>query len=153
MVKDTWRSLIVAVLWRKRVLVDWCCSTSRERASRIRWPAMGAPVERQLAAVLSTDLVDSTCTAAATGHAIWRSMLDQYETGVNRTIELRHGSVVKHTGDGALTTFASGSEAIAAAVELRDMTRELGLDRRTGIHGAIDLVPKNVCSTPAAVIH
>lgn len=45
-----------------------------------------------------------------------------------------HGTVVKRTGDGALATFPSGSEAIAAAVELRSMTRDLGLEGRTGVH-------------------
>jgi len=92
------------------------------------------PVERQLVAVLFTDLVDSTPAAAASGDAVWRSTLDRYEAALQRTIQRHHGTVVKHTGDGALTTFASGTQAIAAAVELRSATRDLGLEGRTGIH-------------------
>ncbi len=49
-------------------------------------------------------------------------------------VQRHHGTVVKHTGDGALATFASGSEAIAAAIDLRSTTRDLGLAGRTGIH-------------------
>ena len=92
------------------------------------------PVERKLLAVLFTDLVDSTPTAAASGDAVWRSQLDRYEASLHRTIQRHHGLVIKHTGDGALATFPSGSEAIAAAVELRSTTRDLGMEARTGIH-------------------
>ena len=93
-----------------------------------------APSQRKLAAVLFTDLVDSTPTAAASGDDVWRSTLDRYEAAVQRTIQRHHGTVVKHTGDGALATFLTGSEAIAAAVEVRNTTRDLGLEGRTGIH-------------------
>ncbi len=93
-----------------------------------------ASAERQLVAVLFTDLVDSTPTAAASGDAVWRSTLDRYEANLHTTLQRHHGTVVKHTGDGALATFPSGSEAIAAAVELRNATRDLGLEGRTGIH-------------------
>jgi class 3 adenylate cyclase len=95
---------------------------------------IATPAERQLVAVLFTDLVDSTSTAAASGDTVWRSMLDRYEAALQRTIQRHHGTVIKHTGDGALATFPSGSEALAAAVELRNTTRDLGLEGRTGIH-------------------
>ncbi len=98
----------------------------------------GEPVEtsphRRLVAVLFTDLVNSTPAAAASGDEVWRSTLDRYEATLQRTIQRHHGTVVKHTGDGALTTFPSGTEAITAAVELRITTRDLGLEGRTGVH-------------------
>jgi class 3 adenylate cyclase len=92
------------------------------------------PAQRQLVAVLFTDLVDSTPAAASSGDTVWRSTLDRYEAALQRTIQRHHGTVIKHTGDGALATFPSGSEAIGAAVELRNTTRDLGLEGRTGIH-------------------
>ncbi len=95
---------------------------------------IAAPVERQLVAVLFTDLVDATSMAAATGDAGWRATLDRYEATLHRSIERHHGVVVKHTGDGALATFRSGSEALAAALELRGATRDLDLEGRAGIH-------------------
>jgi class 3 adenylate cyclase len=95
---------------------------------------IAAPIERHLVALLFTDLVDSTPAAAATGDAGWRSTLDRYEATLHRSIERHHGVVVKHTGDGALATFPSGSEALAAAVELRGATRDVDLEGRTGIH-------------------
>ena len=93
-----------------------------------------APDERELLAVLFTDLVDSTPSAVAAGDTFWRATLDRYETMVARTVDRHHGTLVKRTGDGALATFPSGSQAIDAAIELGRATQDLGLDGRTGIH-------------------
>lgn len=103
-------------------------------AGFITGTSVDASAERRLVAVLFTDLVDSTPTAAASGDAVWRATLDRYEANLHTTIQRHHGILVKHTGDGALATFPSGSEAIAAAIELRNTTRDLGLEGRTGIH-------------------
>ena len=98
----------------------------------------GEPIEtapqRELVAVLFTDLVESTPAVAASGDSVWRSTLDRYEANLQRTIQRHHGTVVKHTGDGALATLASGTEAVAAAIDLHNSTRDLGLEGRTGIH-------------------
>lgn len=91
-------------------------------------------VERSLMALLFTDIVDSKQTAVTSGDTVWRATLDRYESAVARTVERHHGTMVKHTGDGALATFPSGSEAVAAAVELRNVTKDLGLEGRTGLH-------------------
>lgn len=93
-----------------------------------------APPLRRLVAVLFTDLVDSTNTAATSGDLVWRSTLDRYEASLQHTIQRHHGTLVKHTGDGALATFSSGSEAVAAAISLANSTPDLGLEGRTGIH-------------------
>ena len=98
----------------------------------------GEPIEalpqRELVAVLFTDLVESTLAAAANGDAVWRSTLDRYESNLQRVVQRHHGTVVKHTGDGALAILASGTEAVAAAIDLHGGTRDLGLEARTGIH-------------------
>lgn len=51
-----------------------------------------------------------------------------YEADLDTAIQRHHGTIAKHAGDGALATFPSGSEAIAEAVELRQTTRDPGLD-------------------------
>ncbi len=98
----------------------------------------GEPVEmrpqRELVALLFTDLVESTPAVAASGDSVWRSTLDRYEATLQRTIQRHHGTVVKHTGDGALATFPSPSEAVDAAIDLHNSTRDLDLEGRTGIH-------------------
>ncbi len=93
-----------------------------------------SPPQRELVAVLFTDLVESTPNAAASGDSVWRSTLDRYEANLQRTIQRHHGTVIKHTGDGALATFRSGTEAVAAAIDLHNSTRDIGLEGRTGIH-------------------
>ena len=91
-------------------------------------------IDRPLVALLFTDLVDSTPAVAAAGDAVWRSTLDRFEARVSATVERHGGTVVKHTGDGALATFATGSSAVRAARELRSGARDLDLDVRTGVH-------------------
>ena len=91
-------------------------------------------VERPLLAVLFTDIVDSTPAVVAAGDDLWRSMLDSYERLLARAIERHHGTLVKHTGDGALATFPSATSALRAAVELRHETADLGLTGRGGVH-------------------
>lgn len=95
---------------------------------------IGGPEDRPLLAVLFTDVVESTATVAAFGDARWRSLLDRYEEGLESVVHRHSGTLVKHTGDGALAAFATGSRAIAAATEVRSLTRDLGLEGRTGIH-------------------
>jgi class 3 adenylate cyclase len=95
---------------------------------------VATPPQRELVAVLFTDLVDSTPNVAASGDSVWRATLDRYEANLQRTIQRHHGKVIKHTGDGALATFPSGTEAVAAAIDLHRSTRDIGLEGRTGIH-------------------
>lgn len=93
-----------------------------------------AAEERPLVAMLFTDLVESTAAAAGSGDATWRSTLDQYERALGAVVGRHRGTLVKHTGDGALATFDSGTRALHAAAELRSATADLGLECRTGVH-------------------
>ena len=68
------------------------------------------------------------------GDAEWRGHLDRYEQLVGSTVDRHGGTIVKHTGDGALATFATASRAPSAAVALRSGTRALDLEGRIGIH-------------------
>ncbi|MEM7285780.1 MAG: adenylate/guanylate cyclase domain-containing protein [Actinomycetota bacterium] len=111
-----------------------------EAAAFITGQAPAGSLQRELAAVLFTDLVDSTRQAAAAGDANWRSTLDRYELLVRRSVERHAGSVIKHTGDGALATFDSATAGLRCASDLRGITRELGLLGRTGLHvGEVEL--------------
>lgn len=103
-------------------------------ASFISGEPLQATAERRLVAVLFTDLVESTPRASASGDAVWRSTLDRYEAELQRAVQFHNGSLVKYTGDGALATFPSGSEAVAAGLALRNSTRDLGMESCTGIH-------------------
>jgi class 3 adenylate cyclase/pimeloyl-ACP methyl ester carboxylesterase len=97
------------------------------------------PAERHLAAILFTDLVDSTRRAASEGDAGWKRLLDRHDA-VNRTeVARRGGEVIKTTGDGVLALFPSVTSAVKAAARIRDRLGEEHLAVRVGIHvGEID---------------
>jgi class 3 adenylate cyclase len=95
--------------------------------------------DREIRAIMFTDLVDSTVRAASDGDARWRALLDRHDFVCEQVASRCGGVVVKTTGDGVLALFASVTAAIDAA---RDIGRRLaadGLAIRTGIHvGEID---------------
>lgn len=92
------------------------------------------PTERFLAAVVFTDLVDSTGRAVTHGDARWRILLDRHDTVMRDVVEGGAGHIVKDTGDGVLATFASAHAALVAADAARNRLRDEGLPVRVGIH-------------------
>ncbi len=93
-----------------------------------------APVDRVLATVLFTDIVDSTKQASELRDRRWRDLLDQHDQIVRRVIERQSGRVIKSTGDGTLATFAGPGPAIRCAVFLREELAAAGIRIRAGIH-------------------
>lgn len=91
-------------------------------------------VTRDLAAVMFTDIVRSSETAAERGDALWRETLGRFDDLVARVVGEERGRVVKQTGDGHLVEFARPGDALTAACRLVDDVRQLGLDLRVGVH-------------------
>jgi class 3 adenylate cyclase len=97
------------------------------------------PPQRQLAAVLFTDLVGSTERASNLGDEDWKSVLNRHDETIRAIVGRAGGSVVKTTGDGvlALLPSAAGCLRVAGAIR-RDLLVE-GLDVRIGAHvGDVD---------------
>ena len=69
-------------------------------------------LERVLATVLFTDIVDSTRSAAAMGDQSWRRMLDSHDQLARQMVEKHRGTLVKSTGDGILATFDGPGRAV-----------------------------------------
>ncbi len=68
--------------------------------------ARAAPdVDRVLATVLFTDIVDSTRAAADLGDRRWRELLERHQRAVREALDRFDGREVKSTGDGFLATF------------------------------------------------
>jgi class 3 adenylate cyclase len=91
-------------------------------------------VDRVLATVLFTDIVDSTGRAAALGDRAWRQMLDRHDQVARSEVERWHGRFVKNTGDGLLATFDAPTRALRCAFGLRDALAHEGLEIRAAIH-------------------
>ncbi|MFL6241695.1 MAG: alpha/beta fold hydrolase, partial [Acidimicrobiia bacterium] len=87
-----------------------------------------ARAERVLAAVLFTDLVGSTQRAREFGDRRWRRVLDEYERASSEEIARFRGQLVKNTGDAALATFGSASDAIGCVLAIERAVRHLGLE-------------------------
>ena len=105
-----------------------------------RREAVVEDIERVLATVLFTDIVDSTKQAARLGDSTWRHMLDEHDKLARRAVEQHRGRVIKMTGDGILATFDGPGRAIKCAIALSGGTTRLGLRLRAGLHtGEVEL--------------
>jgi len=101
--------------------------------------------ERVLSTVLITDIVGSTKLAASFGDRKWRSVLESHNSIVSRSVETHRGRLIKLTGDGVLATFDGPGRAIRCAHQIAELTSQLGLKIRAGIHtGEIELIGKDV---------
>jgi pimeloyl-ACP methyl ester carboxylesterase len=102
-------------------------------------------LERVLATVLFTDIVDSTRSAATMGDQAWRRLLDNHDQLAIQTIEKHRGTLVKSTGDGILATFDGPGRAVRCALALGTATRQIGLPIRAGLHtGEIEIRGRDI---------
>ena len=102
-------------------------------------------VDRILATVMFTDIVESTRQAAALGDRRWRDLLGRHDSLMRRELERHRGRAVKTMGDGFLATFDGPARAIRCACSARDAMRDLGIEVRAGLHtGECDLIGEDV---------
>jgi class 3 adenylate cyclase len=93
-----------------------------------------AELERVLATVLFTDIVDSTRSAAALGDQRWRRLLDDHDRLAQQVIGRHRGNLVKSTGDGVLATFDGPGRAVRCALAFGSAAKQIGLPLRAGLH-------------------
>jgi class 3 adenylate cyclase len=102
-------------------------------------------IDRVLATVLFTDIVDSTKQAAEMGDSRWKDLLDTHNAVVRREIDRFRGRAVRSTGDGYLAVFDGPGRAIRCGAAVSRELRQLGIEIRTGVHtGEIDLMGEDV---------
>jgi predicted ATPase/class 3 adenylate cyclase/tetratricopeptide (TPR) repeat protein len=71
------------------------------------------------ATVLFTDLVGSTALRSRIGEEAADRLRVKHDALINGAIEAHRGTVVKHTGDGAMATFSAAVDAVASAVAIQ----------------------------------
>jgi class 3 adenylate cyclase len=96
--------------------------------------ASDADADRFLTTLLFTDIVDSTRLATELGDLTWRGRLDLHDTAVRGLVERYRGTLVSHTGDGALANFDGPARAVRCAYALRERLATIGLRARIGLH-------------------
>ena len=101
---------------------------------RLGFPAEASELDRVLATVLFTDIVDSTRRAAEVGDRAWRLQLDRHDDVVRQELARFRGREVKTLGDGFLATFDSPARAVHCAVAIIDRLNILGIAVRAGLH-------------------
>jgi class 3 adenylate cyclase len=102
-------------------------------------------LERVLATVLFTDIVDSTRSAAAMGDQNWRRSLDSHDQLAKQMVEKHRGILVKNTGDGILATFDGPGRAVRCALAFGAAAQQIGLPLRAGLHtGEIEIRGRDI---------
>ncbi|MET4798117.1 adenylate/guanylate cyclase domain-containing protein [Bradyrhizobium sp. LB11.1] len=97
-------------------------------------------LERVLATVLFTDIVDSTRSAAAMGDQRWLRLLGDHDQLVQQMVGKHRGNLVKTTGDGVVATFDGPGRAVRCALAIGSETKQIGLPVRAGLHtGEIEI--------------
>ena len=97
-------------------------------------------VDRVLATVMFTDIVDSTRRAAALGDRQWRALLDRHDDTVRQQLARFRGQEVKNLGDGFMATFDGPARAVRCAASICELVRPLGIAVRSGLHtGEVEL--------------
>ena len=102
-------------------------------------------VDRVLATVMFTDIVDSTKRASAMGDRPWRDLLESQNEVIRGELARYRGHEVKTLGDGMLATFDGPARAIRCALAVTEAVRPLGIEVRVGLHtGEVELVDDDV---------
>jgi pimeloyl-ACP methyl ester carboxylesterase len=102
-------------------------------------------VDRILATVVFTDIVDSTAKATELGDSGWRSLLESHDQLVRERLRSYRGHEVKTLGDGFLITFDGPARAIHCARSIVGQAPQLGVEVRAGLHtGECELVDHDV---------
>lgn len=102
-------------------------------------------VDRVLATVMFTDIIDSTKQLIEHGDRAWKEILDRHDALIDRALERYRGRKVNPTGDGVLATFDGPARAVQCACAIRDGVAALGIEVRGGVHtGEIELRGEDV---------
>jgi class 3 adenylate cyclase len=97
-------------------------------------------IDRVLATVMFTDIVDSTRRAVELGDRQWRGLVERHNGILRDQIARFRGRAIKSLGDGFLATFDGPARAVRCAASIAGAVHPLGIDVRVGLHtGEIEL--------------
>jgi class 3 adenylate cyclase/pimeloyl-ACP methyl ester carboxylesterase len=114
--------------------------------------AQAASLERVLATVLFTDIVDSTAKSAELGDARWRETREAHDRAVRANLARFRGREIKTLGDGFLATFDGPARAVRCAMNIVQAVRGVGVEVRAGVHtGEIELEGDDVAGLAVAI--
>jgi pimeloyl-ACP methyl ester carboxylesterase/class 3 adenylate cyclase len=102
-------------------------------------------VDRVLATVMFTDIVDSTVKAEKAGDSVWRGVIEGHNQIVRKQLQKFRGHEIKTMGDGFLVTFDGPARAIKCAKSICEEVKRLGIEIRAGLHtGELEMTENDV---------
>jgi class 3 adenylate cyclase len=93
-----------------------------------------ASLDRVLATVLFTDIVNSTSVAARLGDRGWRELVERHHATVRSLLARYRGVEVDTAGDGFFATFDGPARAAKCATAIVGAMKPLGIEVRAGLH-------------------
>ena len=91
-------------------------------------------INRALATVLFTDIVESTAKATGLGDAAWKDVVERHHRTVRAMIGRYRGREIDTAGDGFFATFDGPSRAVRCALATVEALQAIGLPVRAGLH-------------------
>ena len=91
-------------------------------------------LDRVLATVMFTDIVDSTAQGAALGDKAWAEVRTQHDQIVRSSLARFRGREIKTMGDGFLATFDGPARGVRCAEAIAAQVQPLGVEIRAGLH-------------------
>jgi class 3 adenylate cyclase len=108
--------------------------------------------DRELRAVLFTDIVGSTETAFRLGAEAWKALLERHHALVRAELVVFDGAEVDTAGDGFYATFAGPAGAVRCAAIISRKVRDLGIEIRAGVHvGECEVIDGRLGGPTAAI--
>jgi class 3 adenylate cyclase/pimeloyl-ACP methyl ester carboxylesterase len=94
----------------------------------------GASLDRSLATVLFTDIVDSTRRASKLGDHAWRNLVERHHRAIRAQLARYRGVEVDTAGDGFFATFDGPARAVRCGQACVQAAASIGVEIRVGIH-------------------
>jgi pimeloyl-ACP methyl ester carboxylesterase len=91
-------------------------------------------LDRFLATVLFTDIVDSTAVASAAGDQGWAALVERHHHIVRGHLARYRGTEMDTAGDGFFATFDGPARAVRCALAVAASVRDLSIEIRAGVH-------------------
>ena len=91
-------------------------------------------LDRFLATVLFTDIVDSTKVAASAGDRAWARLVTEHHSIVRGLLARYRGAEMDTAGDGFFATFDGPARAVRCALAVVSGVRDLSIQIRAGVH-------------------
>jgi class 3 adenylate cyclase len=91
-------------------------------------------IDRVLASILFTDIVDATTRVVELGDRGWRDLLTQHHSLVRDQLTRHRGREIDTAGDGFLAAFDGPARAVRCGRAIVDSVKKLGIHVRAGVH-------------------